>query len=238
MSDFAFKLELPSNRPFYSAALVAQLTTQAIWPEGDTVEGIIDRIDPMAYDDYPEAELPADVREHIRQLVKESATSAPSAPQLGKVNREAVWNKFSAASDHYKKLCEMYRYKEIAFVDPVSFLPVDPKIPNMELRSANVPLAGFVKFANSLSIEVTVQALTNIPTTASQQDGNLSHKEKTTLLIIAGLLCKEAKINHQTPAKSADTLQNIADEMGVQISKRTIQNYLKEIQKALESRMK
>jgi hypothetical protein len=238
MTDFAFKLELPTRRPFFSAALVAQLTTHAIWPEGDSVEAIIERIDPMAYDDYQETELSADFLDYIKKVIDEPEVSPPSIPKLAKVKRVAVWNRFSAASDHYTELCAMYRKGEIAFLDPVSFLPVDPKISDFELRSANVPFAGLARFANSLGIEVTMQALDTVPSTDLQKDEALSYKEKTTLLVIAGLLCKEAKINHQVPAKSADALVHIADGMGVQISKRTIQNYLKEIQKALESRMK
>ena len=66
----------------------------------------------------------------------------------------------------------------------------------------------------------------------------LSLKERNTLLTIIAALCKEAKLDHTKPAKTAGLIQSTALSMGLSIGETTIEGHLKKIPRALESRMK
>ena len=73
---------------------------------------------------------------------------------------------------------------------------------------------------------------------AKEQEKPLSTKERNTLLAIIATLCHEAKIDYTKPAKAAASIQHTADSMGISIGESTIENHLKKIPDALESRMK
>jgi hypothetical protein len=66
----------------------------------------------------------------------------------------------------------------------------------------------------------------------------LSKRERDTLLTIIGVLCKEAKLNYATHAKTAGLIKNMADHMGVSIGETTIEGHLKKIPDALATHMK
>ena len=69
-------------------------------------------------------------------------------------------------------------------------------------------------------------------------DKPMTTVERNTLLTIIGVLCKEANIPYDKPAKAAGMIQSTAATMGVSISETGIENHLKKIPYALESRMK
>lgn len=66
----------------------------------------------------------------------------------------------------------------------------------------------------------------------------LATTERSTLLSIIAVLCKEAKLDYKTHAKTAGLIQSTAATMGISIGETTIENHLKKIPNALASRMK
>jgi len=66
----------------------------------------------------------------------------------------------------------------------------------------------------------------------------LAQRERNTLLTIIAVLCKEARIPYEKPAKAAVLIQSTAAGMGVSIGESTIEGHLKKIPDALETRMK
>jgi hypothetical protein len=62
--------------------------------------------------------------------------------------------------------------------------------------------------------------------------------ERNTLLTIIAVLCKEAKLDYKTASKTAGFVASTAARMGVSIGETTIENHLKKIPDALETRMK
>ena len=66
----------------------------------------------------------------------------------------------------------------------------------------------------------------------------LDPRERVTLLVIVAALAKEAKINLDAPGKAAIFIESLTDSLGVHVSKRAIEEHLKRISDALETRMK
>ena len=66
----------------------------------------------------------------------------------------------------------------------------------------------------------------------------LGNRERETLLTIIAVLCKEAKIPYDKPAKAAGMIQSTAAMMEIPIGETTIEGHLKKIPDALASRMK
>lgn len=66
----------------------------------------------------------------------------------------------------------------------------------------------------------------------------LDPRERNTLLIIIAALAREAKINIDLPGKAAIFIEGLTDSMGTHASKRAIEEHLKTIPDALETRMK
>ena len=62
--------------------------------------------------------------------------------------------------------------------------------------------------------------------------------ERKTLLTIIAVLAKAAKLDVKSPGKTAQYIEGLTDEMGVHVSKRAIEDHLKNIPNALETRMK
>ena len=69
-------------------------------------------------------------------------------------------------------------------------------------------------------------------------DKPLSNKERNTFLVIIAALAKEAKLDIKTTSKTADLIAKITQNLGAPIGATTIENKLKEITQALESRAK
>jgi hypothetical protein len=61
----------------------------------------------------------------------------------------------------------------------------------------------------------------------------LSNRERDTLLTIIALTCREAKLDFNKPAKTANLLVNTAATMGISIGESTIEGHLKRITSAL-----
>ena len=66
----------------------------------------------------------------------------------------------------------------------------------------------------------------------------LSTRERNTLLSIIAVLCKEAKIDYESCAKSACIIKDLTATIGLSIGESTIESHLKRIPDALEARMK
>ncbi|HNO32546.1 MAG TPA: hypothetical protein PKI78_12225 [Anaerolineales bacterium] len=66
----------------------------------------------------------------------------------------------------------------------------------------------------------------------------LETRERNTLLLIIAALCKEARLDINTPAKTAGLLKSMLSNMDMQIGETTIEVHLKRIRDALRSRMK
>lgn len=66
----------------------------------------------------------------------------------------------------------------------------------------------------------------------------LGNRERDTLLTIVALVCKEAKLDYTTHAKTARLIKDIADKMGVSIGETTIEGKLKLISDALANHTK
>ena len=81
-------------------------------------------------------------------------------------------------------------------------------------------------------------ALRNGGRKAVTADRPLKERERKTLLIIIAMLCKEAKIPYDKPAKAAGMIESTAATMGVSIGETTIEDHLKRIPAALATRMK
>ncbi len=77
----------------------------------------------------------------------------------------------------------------------------------------------------------------------SKLDGNvvdktLSTRERNTLLVIIGLLCKEAKLDYTKSAKTAGLIESMAAQLGVTIGETTVEGHLKKVSDAMAARMK
>ena len=70
----------------------------------------------------------------------------------------------------------------------------------------------------------------------SPPDKPLGTVERHVLLTIIAVLCKEAKLDYEAPAKTADLILSTAASMGIAIGKTTIKDHLKKIPEALAAR--
>ena len=87
----------------------------------------------------------------------------------------------------------------------------------------------------SLDLQLDIAVPTNV---GSFDDKPLSTRERDTLLTIIAALAKGAKINIHPPGKAAGFIEGLTAEFGTRVSKRAIEDHLKKIPDALESRMK
>jgi hypothetical protein len=77
----------------------------------------------------------------------------------------------------------------------------------------------------------------------SKLDGNalnntLSTRERNTLLVIIGVLCKELRLDYTRWAKTAGLIESSAALLGVSIGESTIEKHLKKVAEAMAARMK
>ena len=70
------------------------------------------------------------------------------------------------------------------------------------------------------------------------KDKPLTTTERKTLLTIIAALAKKANINVNNPGKESVYIEGLTDELGAHVAKRTIEEHLKKIPDALETRMK
>jgi hypothetical protein len=70
------------------------------------------------------------------------------------------------------------------------------------------------------------------------QEKPLEKRERDNLLSIIAVLCEAAGFNYKTPAKTAEAIDNKAVELGIETSKRSIQDHLNKIPNALATRIK
>ena len=71
-----------------------------------------------------------------------------------------------------------------------------------------------------------------------KEDSALKTRERDTLLTIIAALAKEAKINIEAFGKAALSIEDLTDRLGAHVSKRAIEEHLKKIPGAMETRMK
>lgn len=73
---------------------------------------------------------------------------------------------------------------------------------------------------------------------APKLEAPLGSRERDTLLVIIGLLCRDLKYDTSRAAKTATALVNTAASMGISIGETTIEGHLKKVEQALGNRMK
>lgn len=89
-----------------------------------------------------------------------------------------------------------------------------------------------------------IQALRKAVTSAtgtvekSTDDCALDTREKTSLLILVAILCKQAKVDLSKPSKAAEIIRHAAELDGLTIGKRTIEEHLKKIPDAVARKKK
>lgn len=66
----------------------------------------------------------------------------------------------------------------------------------------------------------------------------LGTTEKNTLLTIVAALAKAQRIDIYQPGRAAVAIEDLTDKLGAHVSKRAIEEHLKKIPNALETRMK
>ncbi len=69
-------------------------------------------------------------------------------------------------------------------------------------------------------------------------DKPLSSKERNTLLVIIAALAKEAKIDLSKPSKAGEQIANLTERFGTPVDHSTIEQKIKQIADAIESRAK
>lgn len=89
-----------------------------------------------------------------------------------------------------------------------------------------------------VSCGIHIDADNSVASKPSSSEKPLGTKERNTLLTIIAVLCKEAKLDHTRPAKTAGLIQSTAAGMGLSIGESTIEGHLKKIPDALGTRMK
>lgn len=108
-----------------------------------------------------------------------------------------------------------------------------------ELRKTQIygfDRAEIVAFMASCGIHIDTD--NSVASKPSSSEKSLGTKERNTLLAIIAVLCKEAKLDHTKPAKTAGLIQSTAAGMGLSIGESTIEGHLKKIPDALGTRMK
>lgn len=70
------------------------------------------------------------------------------------------------------------------------------------------------------------------------KDKPLLAKERNTLLVIIAALAKEAKIDYSKPSKAATQIEAMTEKLGARVDHATIENKIKMIDDAIESRGK
>jgi hypothetical protein len=68
------------------------------------------------------------------------------------------------------------------------------------------------------------------------QEKPIERRERTTLLVIIAALAKLAKIDVTKPSSASATIESQTMLMGARVAARTIENHLRRITEALESR--
>lgn len=98
--------------------------------------------------------------------------------------------------------------------------------------------------AEGLGADCTrVVRVSEIMALQSKLDGSalnktLSTRERNTLLVLIGVLCKEVRLDYTKWAKTAGLIESMAARLGVSIGESTIEAHLKKIADAMETRMK
>ena len=121
--------------------------------------------------------------------------------------------------------------------------PLDNDVPLEKLSAYRLNLANYTH-AESLPhdavLVVRTSALAKFESSISNpdylQDKPLGTTERTTLLTIIAALAKEAKVPISQPSKATDLIAKITQEMRAPVSKRAIEEKLKLIDEALQSR--
>lgn len=117
-----------------------------------------------------------------------------------------------------------YEEREFIFIDPLD----DEHIADIKMtgiRGDN--LKSLLEFVESKKLH----AVTKIETPVST-------RERNTLITIIAALAKEAKIDVSKPSKAAESIADMTQRLGAPVAKRTIEEKLKLIDDALESRAK
>ena len=100
------------------------------------------------------------------------------------------------------------------------------------------PLSVFEVIKNGVVTAVEVAMFEEARGKGSQSDRPLLKRERDTLLTIIAALVKKSGHNTLTTGKIAGFISGLTDELGAHVSKRAVEDHLKEIPGALEVRKK
>ncbi len=115
---------------------------------------------------------------------------------------EPITRGFVVQPKHEKVLLKMYRQGLIQLFEPLSHVPVDPKIGNYFLRDAKLSFDDFVKFANEMGIEVSVGTdLTDLTNAGQQPVQGISKNAKA--------VSKSSKVDKALSPKSSTAMLNV-----------------------------
>jgi hypothetical protein len=113
---------------------------------------------------------------------------------------------------------------------------------------ADVSLPQFHSWASSMKWDLPAEFPSeatfaeNVPVANKSRntttDKPMSSKQETTFLTIIAALCIEAKMDYQTPAKTAGIIRAAIQRLGADVGETTIEVYLKKVPEALARRSK
>ena len=101
----------------------------------------------------------------------------------------------------------------------------------------NPPHIGYLRVARE-EFERFCEQNALVAGTRQREERPLGTIERNTLLTIIAALAKEARVNISQPGKAALAIESLTDQLGTHVSKRAIEDHLKRIPDALETRMK
>ena len=111
-------------------------------------------------------------------------------------------------------------------------------VPNQPYHPSNFyPAAGL---PHDSVVVVRTQALRDFASGLAKVEGTdtkpLERRERTTLLVIIAALAKLAKIDLAKPSSAAAAIENQTELLGARVASRTIEDHLKRVADAIESR--
>lgn len=142
--------------------------------------------------------------------------------------------------DHaYENACEMRKQFEAPFFN-AEYRTLQKRTDSKEFlqQECEKLFMQNVILKQGFSPEVATEVLARQGRQEDLDTQPLRTRERNTLLSIIAVLCKDAKLDHTKPAKTAGYIRDMADRMGLHIGESTIENHLKKIPDALETRMK
>lgn len=162
-------------------------------------------------DDYDDNQFSAGSRAQLKNIERRIAAENIDTGEAEKLLNKHKADRLIFLADRKQKPVEEHYY-------PGGGLPADSV---MVVRTAAL-----------------TEFIDNFNADSDQVGRSLGTTERRVLLCIIAALAKEAKLDVSKPGKTAIFIESLTDALGVHVAKRTIEEHLKRIPDALESRMK